>query len=102
MDMKKYAGPNSIPVFVLKTIKLFFPVWLSVLVNLCFEVGTFPDILKIAKVIHLNKKDSKLDFINYRPISLLSVISKIFEKLIYSRIYLYFIENKFKETVWIS
>ena len=80
--MKKSAGPKSVPVFLLKTFKLFFAVWLSRLVNLCFEVGIFPDILKIAKVIPLHKKESNLDFLNYRPISLLSVISKIYEKLI--------------------
>ena len=54
---------------------------MSKLVNQCFEFGTFPDILKTAKVTPLHKKDSKLDFCNYRPISLLSVFSKIYEKL---------------------
>ena len=94
MDMKKSAGPNSVPVFLLKTFKLFFAVWLSRLVNLCFEVGVFPDILKIAKVTPLHKKESNLDFLNYRPISLLSVISKIYEKLIYTRIYSYLTKKK--------
>ena len=42
-----------------------------------------------AKIIPLHKNDSKFDHINYRPISLLSVFSKIYEKLIYSRIYSY-------------
>ena len=57
------------------------------LVNLCFEVGVFPDILKLAKVISLYKKESKLDFLNYRPISLLSGFSKVYEKLIFTRIW---------------
>ena len=73
--------------------KLFFSVWLSRLVNLCFEVGVFPDILKTAKITPLHKKDSKLDVINYRPISLLSVFSKIYEKMIYIRIYSYLTKN---------
>ena len=55
----------------------------------------FPDILKLAKVTPLHKKDSKLDFLNYRPISLLSVFSKIYEKLIYTRIYDYLTKNNF-------
>ncbi len=71
-----------------------FSIWLSELVNLSFETGIFPDILKIAKVIPLHKKESKIDHRNYRPISLLSVLSKIFEKLIYKRIYSYLDQKK--------
>ena len=93
LDIKKSTGPNSIPVFILKILKPFFSFWLSKLVNLCFEVGIFPDIFKIAKVTPLHKKDSKLNFLNYRPISLLSVFSKIYEKLIFTRIYSYLDKN---------
>ena len=39
------------------------------------------------------KKDSKLNFSNYRPISLLSNIEKILEKLIYNRVYNFFAKN---------
>ena len=74
---------------MLKSFKQFFFLWISKLVNLCFEVGEFPDILKLAKVIQLHKKESKLDLLNYRPISLLSVFSKVYEKLIFTRIYAY-------------
>ena len=45
--------------------------------------GVFPSVLKTAKVIRAFKKDSKLDYSNYRPISLLSNIEKIHEKLMY-------------------
>ena len=67
---------------------------MSELVNLSFETGIFPDVLKIAKVNPLHKKDSKIDHRNYRPISLLSVVSKVFEKLIYKRIYFYLDQKK--------
>ena len=93
LDVKKSTGPNSVPIFLLKTFKVFFSVWLAKLVNLCFEVGVFPEILKLAKVTPLHKKESKQDFLNYRPISLLSVFSKIYEKLIYIRIYSYLDKN---------
>ena len=42
--------------------------------------GVFPSVLKIAKVVPVFKKDSKLDYSNYRPISLLSNIEQILEK----------------------
>ena len=45
-----------------------------------FTLGVFPSALKIAKIISVYKKDSKLDFSNYRPISLLSNLDKILEK----------------------
>ena len=89
LNSSKSTGPNGIPVFILKAFKGFFSFWLSKLINLCFETGEFPSILKIAKVIPLHKKESVLNFLNYRPISLLSVFSKIYEKTMYVRIYSY-------------
>ena len=94
LNINKSIGPFGVPVFLLKKYKMFFSLWLSELVNLSFETGMFPDVLKIAKVNPLHKKDSKIDHRNYRPISLLSVVSKIFEKLIYKRIYFYLDQKK--------
>ena len=47
----------------------------------------FPSVLKAARVVPVFKKDSKLEYSNYCPISLLSNIEKILEKLIYKRLY---------------
>ena len=49
--------------------------------------GVFPSVLKTAKVVPVFNKDSKLNSSNYRPISLLSNIEKILEKLMYKRLY---------------
>ena len=57
------------------------------LFNLSFRTGVFPSVLKTAKVIPILKKDSKLDYSSYRPISLLSNIEKILEKRLYRRLY---------------
>ena len=54
--------------------------------NLSFTTGTFPTLLKTAKVIPIHKKDSKSNFTNYRPISLLSNLDKILEKLMHGRL----------------
>ena len=59
-----------------------------------FFTGTFPDACKIAKVISLHKKDSTLECNNYRPISLLSNIGKIIEKLLHERLYSFLEHNK--------
>ena len=49
--------------------------------------GVFPSVLKTAKVVPVFKKYSKLNYSNYRPISLLSNIEKILEKLMHKRLY---------------
>ena len=87
LDLNKSTGPNSFPVYILKILKPFFSNWLSKIINLTFEVSIFPDFLKLAKMIPIHKKGCKLDHVNYRPISLLSVFSKIFEKVLYKRMY---------------
>ena len=55
--------------------------------------GLFPSVLKIANLVPVFKKDTKSDYSNYCPISLLSNIEKILEKLMYKRLYT-FLDNK--------
>lgn len=62
------------------------------MINFSFETGIFPDQLKIAKVIPVHKKNSKCNVDNYRPISLTSVLSKIYEYAMLERL-LSFIEK---------
>ena len=64
---------------------------LSELINKSFSAGCFPNICKTAKVIPIFKTESRLLCNNYRPISLLSNISKIIEKIMHQRL------NKFLE-----
>lgn len=59
---------------------------LADIINCCLDKGIFPDKMKIAKVIPIFKTGKKTDIKNYRPISILPAISKIFEKLIEQRI----------------
>uniref|UniRef100_A0A8C6LUY9 Reverse transcriptase domain-containing protein n=1 Tax=Nothobranchius furzeri TaxID=105023 RepID=A0A8C6LUY9_NOTFU len=59
---------------------------LTYICNLSFATGTFPNRMKIAKVIPLHKSGDKHIFSNYRPISLLSQFSKILEKLYIARL----------------
>ena len=87
LNENKSTGPNSIPIFILTFLESFFSYWLSLIINLSFEISIFPDLLKIAQITPIYKKGCKVSKINYRPISLLSVLSKIFEKALYTRIY---------------
>ena len=87
LNPSKSVGPNSIPIKLLKIIGFSVSPLLALLVNQFFQSGIFPDKLKIAKVISLFKKGNPELPSNYRLISLLSVFSKIFEKLMYRRLY---------------
>ena len=67
---------------------------LRIIINQMLNSGIFPDKLKIAKICPVYKKDEEYLFTNYRPISLLPAISKIFEKVIFRQLYEYFQVNK--------
>ena len=86
LNSSKSSGPHSIPIKILQLIKKDIAQPLSQIINLSFSTGQFPSKLKTAQVIPIFKKDSPLECSNYRPISLLSNIDKIFEKLMYSRV----------------
>ena len=67
---------------------------LAGLFSLSFMTRVSPSVLKIAKVVPVFKKDLKLDYSNYPPISLLSSIEKILGKLMYNRFYTFLNNNK--------
>ena len=62
----------------------------SDLINQSFNQDVFPDYLKVAKVTPIPKSTNDKDVSNFKPISVLPVVSKLFEKAMYSRIYSYF------------
>ena len=65
----------------------------SELCNLSIKLGSFPDSCKVAKLKPLFKKGSKTNPSNYRPISLLPLISRIIEKLIHEQTSSFFLSN---------
>ena len=64
------------------------------LLNLSLSQGIFPQELKTANVIPLFKSDDPMRFNNYRPVSLLSIFSKIYEKVMYNRIISFLTDQK--------
>ena len=84
----KASGSDGVPPKLLKLIALFIYEPLTKLFNLCLKASKFPDIWKRANIHPIyKKKGSPSDPTNYRPISLLPCLSKIFEKLIFNHIY---------------
>ena len=93
MKPKKSSGHDGISGWLLKKMKACLSLPLTIVINKSIESGDVPDSMKLAKVIPIYKAKDKTLFTNYRPISLLPVLSKILEKVIYKRTYS-FLENQ--------
>ena len=94
MDAIKSCGPYNVPVTILKTVRDYISEPLAFLVNDSFATGNFPEKLKLERITPVFKKGSRFDIDNYRPISVLSNLSKLFEKAMYHRLYSYLEELK--------
>ena len=84
----KNAGPGWDGISA-RIVKLSYKYFLVPLVHICtlsLIHGVFPNELKIAKVIPLYKGGNARLFVNYRPVSVLSIFSKIYERLMYNRL----------------
>jgi hypothetical protein len=78
------VGIDNIPPVVLKHCASTICPPLTHILNKSFSAGSFPEQLKIAKVTPVYKKGDRSDPDNYRPISILPVLSKVFERHVYS------------------
>ena len=74
---------GDIPAKIIKIAKEEIEEPIRICINSFISAGTFPDKLKIADMVPVFKKEDQNDKTNYRPISLLSLISNIFEKVPY-------------------
>lgn len=82
INVNKATGVDGIPAKVVKHCKNSIVPQITSLINLSVETGCFPDRLKQAQVRPLHKKNSPLDKSNYRPVSILPIFSKIYEKIL--------------------
>ena len=94
VEVTKAAGLDQISGKFLKDGVRILAKPISELCNLSMALGSFPDACKIAKVKPLFKKGSKTDPSNYRPISLLPLLSKVFERVVLDQTEEFFSLNK--------
>ena len=96
LKSKSSYGQDGISTNLLKSISQSIAQPLTILINKSIDEGKVPEALKIAKVIPIHKGSEKQFFNNYRPVSVLNSISKVFEKVIFKRLYsLYSISRYF-------
>ena len=87
LDLSKASGPDCVPVVVLKNFELELSYTLAELFNKCLKESCFPNCWKVSSVVPVFKNVGERPTAkNYRPVSLLSVVSKVFEKLVNNRI----------------
>ena len=82
----KSCSPTEIPVFLYKQEIYHFAHIISIFFNLSVKLGVFPSFFKQARLVPIHKKDDNSMVSNYRPISILPFLSKIFEKLMKKRL----------------
>ena len=87
LPSKRSSGHDNISNILLKDIIANIADVLCVIFNKSLEQGEFPSMMKLAKVVPLYKGKEHYLETNYRPISLLTTISKVLEKIVYQRIY---------------
>ena len=87
LENKNSSGHDGISNKILKYIKYEISNSLTLIINQMMTTGIFPDAFKKSKITPIFKKGESSLLINYRPISLLPTISKIFERIIHNQMY---------------
>ena len=90
MNVEKACKSDDIPTKIIKLNKSIFSKFITSNFNHCLPVGEFPCELKDADITPVYKKEDKCDKSNYRAVSILSNISKIYEKTMYNQLQPYF------------
>ena len=94
LEEKKANLTGDIPAGILKgCVDSYIPIITKIL-NISLERGCFPNQLKLAEVTPVFKKEDELNKENYRPVSVLFHASKIFERIVFNQMNLFF-ESKF-------
>ena len=93
ININKSYGPDGIPPRIVKEGGAPLAKVLLKMFSLSLDTSKFPMLWKSANVIPLHKKEDENIISNYRPVSLLGIVGKIFEKIIFKHIYNFYREN---------
>ena len=100
MDCSKASQDSDIPTKIIKdNIGIFVPVLLTEF-NESLKLNRFPHSMKSADITSVSKKNDRTDKSNYRPISILPNLSKVFERCIYKQLSTYFDAILSKQQCW--
>ena len=94
LDNKRSSGCDGLSYTMVKSLKNELYMSLTLIINQMLHTGIYPNAFKIAKIIPIFKKGDPSFLTNYRPISLLPTLSKIFEHAVFTELYSFFITNK--------
>ena len=94
LDPKKAHGPDNITPLILKRTAAAIAPILAKLFNFSLRTSTFPDKWKLANVTPIPKSDNVQECKNFRPISLLSTLSKVFERCVFKDVFNYLMFTK--------
>ena len=90
----KVMGQNIIPNQILKSSKNIISQSLADIFNASRKSSIFPDDLKIARVASIFKEGDRDNMTNYRPISVICTVARVFDRLLYNQLDDYLIDNK--------
>ena len=97
LNLNKGAGPDELPPTFFYNCRDSLVIPLTRIFSISISSGKFPDLWKSARVVPIFKSGNKQDIENYRPISIISVLSKIFENIVSS-----FISDSFRNVISVS
>ena len=93
LNKSKGAGLDKLSSRLIRECADLISPYISIIFNCCLTTGTFPDDWKLAKVTPIFKQGDRSDMNNYRPISVISAIAKVFERIVYNQLSSYLSEN---------
>ena len=86
--MKNLPSDKAVPVYIFKNSKYCFSE-LKKSINKAFKENKFPDTLKLSDIVPAFKKRDAADKTSFRPVSVLPLLSKVFETIMFDQLYEY-------------